>query len=282
MCREKSDSAVKLQGKIAYESDRDGNIEIYLMDDDGSHQTRLTFNESADRHPNISADGTVIAFSSDRDGNWEIYVMHSDGSNQTRLTINETDDDFPRWSPDGLKIAFSSRRSGRDQIYIMNIDGSSARHISKSPAEDGTPSWAPTGDKIVFESNTDGVNENIYSVFTDGSHRESVLLSEEVSGFPDVSSDGKTIVFERNRHDIATVTVDGSTLNVLTDGYQESRHPSWSHNGNKIVFESIESGNWDIYLLDAAGTGLKRLTFEKGSDRFPSWSPARKDKNKSK
>ena len=90
--------------KIAFFSDRDGDYEIYVMNADGSNQTRLTNNPAVDAKASFSPDGSKIAFNSSRDGsarpsrsspenpsgvtNFEIYVMDADGSNQTRLTNN--------------------------------------------------------------------------------------------------------------------------------------------------------------------------------------------------
>src|SRR5207302_2193555 len=61
--------ALKANGKIAFVSDRDGNFEIYVMDADGSNQTRLTNNPAHDGEPAWSPDGAKIVFVSQRDGN---------------------------------------------------------------------------------------------------------------------------------------------------------------------------------------------------------------------
>jgi dipeptidyl aminopeptidase/acylaminoacyl peptidase len=109
-------------GQIAFSSTRDGvnNYEIYVMNSNGSGQTRLTDEPDAfDGDPSWSPDGTKIAFVTDRDAVsdgdddiddifFDIYVMNSDGSGQTRLTDNDGFDGHPSWSPDGTKIAFSS------------------------------------------------------------------------------------------------------------------------------------------------------------------------------
>jgi TolB protein len=92
--------------KIAFISTRDGNAEIYVMDANGSNQTRLTNNLNQDSQPSFSPDGTKITFTSFRDGNFEIYVMDADGSNQTRLTNDPAIDTDPSFSPEGTKIAF--------------------------------------------------------------------------------------------------------------------------------------------------------------------------------
>ena len=78
-------------GKIAFVSYRDGTgyPEIYVMDADGSNQTRLTNNTATDDYPEFSKDGSKIVFTSDRDGGGPgIYVMDADGTNQTQLTNN--------------------------------------------------------------------------------------------------------------------------------------------------------------------------------------------------
>ena len=85
--------------KIAFVSGRDGNNEIYVMDADGSNQTRLTSNSEQDSYPSWSPDGSKIAFTSYRDGNYEIYVMDADGSSQTRLTSNGIYSLWPDWGP---------------------------------------------------------------------------------------------------------------------------------------------------------------------------------------
>jgi len=87
------------RGKIAFTSYRDGNLEIYIMNADGSGQTNLTGNPAGDWQLSFSSDGSKIAFSSKRDGNYEIYIMNADGSGQVRLTDNPADDCDPCFSP---------------------------------------------------------------------------------------------------------------------------------------------------------------------------------------
>src|SRR5256885_16405756 len=75
--------------RIAFTSTRDGNPEIYVMNADGSAQTRLTNNPGADANPSWSPDGQRIALETTRDGASEIYVMNADGSQLTNVTNND-------------------------------------------------------------------------------------------------------------------------------------------------------------------------------------------------
>ena len=72
---------------IAFHSNSAGNTEVYVMDSDGSDQTRITFDPRVDQQPDISPDGRHIVFCSTRitdtnpEGDLEIFVMDADGSN---------------------------------------------------------------------------------------------------------------------------------------------------------------------------------------------------------
>src|SRR5918999_6001183 len=81
-----SQSPASADEAIAFQSDRDGDLEIYVTDVDGAQVTQLTDNEVEDQGPAWSPDGTKMAFTTDRDGNFEIYVMNADGSEPTRVT----------------------------------------------------------------------------------------------------------------------------------------------------------------------------------------------------
>ncbi len=83
--------------KIAFQSNRDGNYEIYVMNADGSNPTRLTNDPRSDLEPDWSPDGTKIVFASNRDGSFQIYVMSADGSGVDRLTNDPAGALEPRW-----------------------------------------------------------------------------------------------------------------------------------------------------------------------------------------
>jgi len=87
------------KAKIVFASWRDGNCEIYIMNIDGSEQTRLTNNTADVWELCFSPDGSKIAFTSYRDGKSEIYIMNVDGSEQVNLTNNHALNRAPCFSP---------------------------------------------------------------------------------------------------------------------------------------------------------------------------------------
>ena len=116
-------------GKIAFTSpppSRGLESDIFVIDEDGSGQTRLTSAPGDDSEPAWSPDGTRVAFRSRRDHfRGEIYVMNAGGSNQVRLTENSHFDRLPSWSPDGTKILFQQTRCPTpscDDEYLLTMN----------------------------------------------------------------------------------------------------------------------------------------------------------------
>jgi RHS repeat-associated protein len=177
--------------KIAFASDRNqsGFSSIYVMNANGSNQTRLTLSGTGfrDEQPTWSPDGTKLAFTSTRDSitvtwtetddnggivtksalqvNKEVYVMNADGSGQVRLTNTLENDDSPAWSSDGTKIAFRSDREREccdptNQVWVMNANGSNAVDLSNNGFGDYSPSWSsimappppPNGAQFISQS----------------------------------------------------------------------------------------------------------------------------------
>ena len=239
--------------RIAFDSDRDGNSEIYVMNADGSGVTRLTDNDAIDSFPTWSPDGRRIAFSSTRDGSFEVYVMNADGSGVTRLTDNDARDWSPAWSPDGRHIAFESTRDGNSEIYVMNADGSGVTRLTYNGAADGTPAWSPDGRRIAFASGGRG-NSEIYVMDASGVIRLTDNDASDVT--PAWSPDGLRIAFASEREgnlEIYVMNADGSGVTRLTYNGANGLFPDWSPDGRRIAFHSNRDGRMDIYVMNAAG-----------------------------
>jgi TolB protein len=208
------------------------NVEIYVMNADGSNQTRLTSDPAYDYSPAWSPDGSRIAFT--RGG--YIYVMNADGSNQTQLT-NSGYDSSPRWSPDSSRFTFTSVRDNPSpstcnrapcnvEIYSMNADGSNQTRLTNNPAYDVSPEWSPDGSRIAFV-NLDNNNDEIYVMNADGSNQTRLTNNPAYDHSPIFSPDGTRIAFLSNRdkidngwdynEKIYVMNADGSSQTRLTN-----------------------------------------------------------------
>lgn len=279
-----SPTSISLSGRIVFSSSpydggsapfgREKNFEIYVMNADGSNQTRLTYNQVRSGGPDWSPDGSRIVFSSGRDQNFEIYVMNADGSNQTRLTYNQGINQSPDWSPDGSRIAFESNHD----IYVMDADGSNQTRLTDSQAFDKDSDWSPDGSRIVFSSNRDGDNFEIYVIEADGSNLTRLTYNTANDHEPVWSPDGSRIAFysflDTPSVEIYVMDADGSNLTRLTNNHAWDSDPQWSPDGKYITFTSARDGTFDIYVMNADGSEQTSLTHNPGRTDFqPSWSP---------
>jgi len=254
--------------QLAFWSERDdGTPEIYVMNPDGSGQTRLTNNHPIwDAYPNWSPDGMQITYYCGG-----ICVMNADGSGQTRLTNNGSS---PAWSPDGTRIAFHAGAYPDFDIYIMNTDGSGQTRLTNDPSFDQLPEWSPDGTKLVFIARRDGDDE-IYSMNTDGSGQTQLTSNTVPDLAPVWSPDGLRIAFSSLRngnYEIYVMNADGSGQIRLTNNPADDHNPTWSPDGARIAFSSNREGNHEIYVMNSDGSGPTRLTNNLARDMDPAWS----------
>jgi Tol biopolymer transport system component len=273
-------------GPIAFESNRSGLPQIYVMNQDGTNQRQLTFavvsTDSADDQsfdPDWSPDGQKLAFHRTHNGNIDIYTMSADGGNETRLTTSLAVDRNPVWSPDGKKIAFESDRDGGSrEIYVMNADGTHQTRLTNSPGDDFDPDWSLDEKKIAFASERDG-NREIYVMNADGTHQTRLTTTPAATEYnPEWSPDGSRIAFHSDRtqkdinYQIYVMNSDGSNPTRLTANSSKDYNPTWSPDGSRIAFQSDRDGNTEIYVMHADGSNQTRLTFDTTAvDQVPDW-----------
>lgn len=198
--------------QIVFQSNRDGNEEIYIMNADGSGQTRLTFNRAVDVMPRWSKDGSKVIFMSDRDGDRQTYVMDRDGNNQT-LSTNE--DMTEALSPNGLMKAFVNLEDQFEnwEIYVSDVDGTNARQLTDNSYADYWPTWSAEGSDLYFLSMRDGWSQ-LYRMSASGG--APVNISNTFQGVFDysVSKDGAHIAFS-DTSKLYVINSDGTGLRVI-------------------------------------------------------------------
>jgi Tol biopolymer transport system component len=256
------------------------NKQIYVMNADGSAQTRLT-NGEADTFPALSPDGTKIAFTRVVAGVSQIFVMNVDGSDQTPLTNAAKSEVEPTWSPDGSKIAFQNVGDGH--IWVMNADGSDQTELTNDTGIDIEPAWSPDGSKIAFASSRDG-NDEIYVMNADGSNPMRLTNNTEFDGTPAWSPDGHKIAFASERdggvgsaEEIYVMNADGSDQTRLTFNTAADVDPTWSPDGTQIAWACNPSASAtaaSICVMSADGSGQTQMPNFGLTDAQPNWQHA--------
>ncbi|MEL6759136.1 MAG: Tol-Pal system beta propeller repeat protein TolB [Myxococcota bacterium] len=220
-------------GSVLFTSYLKSNPDIYRYNIKTKKLEWLSNKRGLNTGAAVSPNGKRIALTLSIDGNTEIYVMDSKGNNLKRLTDNWGEDVSPTWSPDGSRIAFVSSRAGNPHIYVMAADGSQQKRLTFQGNYNQEPDWSPKA--------------------------------------------GGQIVFtardERLKYDIFAVDPGSGSITRLTQDEGNNESPSYSPDGNQIVFTSTRAGGKKIFVMDVDGRNQRAIS-KGGGYETPAWSPA--------
>ncbi|MEM6892845.1 MAG: hypothetical protein AAF554_04080 [Bacteroidota bacterium] len=242
--------------RIVFESNRDGNWEIYLMDRDGQNQTRLTFNTAEDRRPSWHPDGNRILFESDRTGMNHLYTYDLQSKRIEKLPTPEYGEPvFASYSPDGRTIAFSLKISDETSDLIlmdMNSKSNPWKKLISNGFRNFYPQWSPDGKVIAFFSRKDTENQidDIYTINIYTKQITRVTELDKHSFCPSFSRDAKQLAFvnamEKSRPELFVIDVSGENLKQITDNRDGDTLPCWSTDDKKILFTGYRQGSFQI------------------------------------
>jgi Tol biopolymer transport system component len=230
-----------------------------------------------------------------------LYTVRPNGTGLRRVTIPPTRQDLggdsgPVWSPDGRRLVFERNLpywgNDRFRLNVVAARGGIARPITPGPF-DVMPSISPDGKRIAFTRVVESIGEPEIALFTASAQgkRPTQLLGGGFDLSPTWSPDGSTIAFSRLTSDSAPVDAAGLYLadrtgaNVRPLGSALGVSPSWSPDGKRLAFVSFVdhngascpgsscAPNGEIYVVNADGSGLCRLTRSRADDEHPTWSP---------
>ncbi|HEX8281863.1 MAG TPA: hypothetical protein VF588_00675 [Pyrinomonadaceae bacterium] len=269
-------------GKIVFQSTQGGEgftNDIYAMDADGRHQTRLTDDAGDDTNAVWSPQGNRIAFLSDRRGvGYEIYVMKADGSDQ--LPLRDASPVYTPafvWSPDGTRLAYADGGN----IYVVAVGGADAPvNVSvNKPAEssDSRPSWSPNGGQLVVSNSAacGGCSDLHVVNSADGGGRIQLSTGPGFDSDPRWSPAGNLIAYEGDRggRGIYVTPADGTGTETLVSGAVGSfGGAEWSPDGARLAFRSLTAGG-NVCVVNANASGLVSVSDEPASSGNVFWSP---------
>jgi Tol biopolymer transport system component len=178
--------------------------------------------------------------------------------------------DFGGGSPSSGKIVFACYVDQIDQICIMNGDGSGRRQLTNLPATAFYPSLSPDGQTVYFSSNQSGSFE-IYAIDIHGNNLQRLTNGIGALYAPELSPDGSRILFTNHGNGLWVMDPDGSNPRPLT--FKDDIDPTWSPDGSMIAFASSREGSRQLFVANANGRQVNRVTDLRDMGGRSSWSP---------
>ena len=229
-------------GKIVFASNASGNLDLWMMNADGSGQRQLTENSLINNHPAFCSDGRYIIFTSDRAGTPNIWRADSDGTDVKQLTSGSGEDN-PQCSPDGRWVLYTLLGEGKPTLWRVSIDGGVSQQLTEKYT--AAAAFAPDGKSIACLYREDQPNSRL-----------------KLAIFPTAGGE-PTHVFEAP---------------IFTGDVSQIPVPRWTADSRALTYVVTSGGVSNIWIQPITGDVPRQLTTFK-SDRIFSfeWSRGGKD-----
>jgi Tol biopolymer transport system component len=241
---------------LTYDSNRDGNSQIYKVNLDGGQPIRLTNTPTNEFRPTWSPDDREIAFYSNRTGSRHLYVMNADGNAEQQVTTGPREDYLGGWAPDGRQIVFTADSAGKSSLDVV-ARNSAGRWTTPRRLEPRalvlSSNWSPDGQWVAYTR----PDNAMALVSPDGKRRRVVADSSTMHGVAGVARWGRDphVVYvsswSGNGYFIWRIPLSGgpATQLVREDANHRVARPEFAMNGNRFFF-TLAQDESDVYVVD--------------------------------
>ena len=279
---------------IAFSSDRNGNLDVFIIPSEGGAAKQLTVHSADDTVLGWRPDSRAVLFSSNRGDDFanQLYLVSIDGGLPVRAGTDMGVQ--AAYSPDGKRLAYNPksqvywrkyyRGSYQSDIVVLDIAAKEFTQLTDFDGHDSWPMWGNDGG-IYFVSDRDGNGlTNIWRISGEGGKADQITSFKAGDvRWPAVSSDGRTIVFEHDfgiwKLDVASRKASPIPLNISAET-QENLSEVQTFNSQSDDFDLAPSSrrvafsiHGEIFTAPVEEGDLKQLTDGPARDRSVSYAP---------
>ena len=258
---------------ILYVHKRGDYSDLIYMDQDGANNQVVGKNFTLLLSPDWAPDGQKVALNTYVGNRPRLETFDMKTGKRSAFGSFKGLNSTPEYSPDGRYIAAALSYTGNAEIHIYDIQSRKWRQFTNHPGIDTTPTWSPDGKWLAFTSNRNG-SPQIYRKKLSGGKAERISLEASYNTSPVWAPHGDRIAFitlKNWEYALATVHIDGSGLRYLATG-QRVESPSWSPNGQMLLYSAGNRGIRRIYRIPAWGGKAEPITPANIDASDPAWS----------
>ncbi len=262
------------RGKIAFQTNQNGNQDIYLINQKGLSQ--ITGSQFWDGYPDFSPDGKRLIFESNRSGRFELYIYDLETKKIIKLMNSPSEDRFPCWGKNKTVIYFSRRVNGREQVFLYYFKNQQTRQLTFKAGHNSLPSVTRDNRNLLVTGNR-LMGWNVYNVSLETGDWQ--LFSGKYKGCrAKFSRDDQFIVWVSHYFDsrgdlLITPTAEFKPRRLTFSPFRDY-YPAFSPDGNYIVYSSgarKQKGNHDLKIINIE-TGKKWIIIKSPfNEVVPCW-----------
>ncbi|MEY4629897.1 MAG: Tol-Pal system beta propeller repeat protein TolB [Pseudomonadota bacterium] len=274
---------------------RNAAKQIFISDFDGSNVKQITNSNAPHLSPSWSRDGRYVTFTSFEDGPAEIFMYDTKTGQKKKMTSGPGLSSGSNWGPDDRYIAFTGAHNGNSEIYVMSPKGRDRKILIAGDGLDVDPTFSPDGKWMAFVSGRFG-NPHIFraslewnddKVRVNGDKR--LTYAGWYNATPAWSPESDKLAFagydkDINRFDMFMMNPDGTQMERLTLRAGDNERPSWSPNGQLIIFQSSRGLNLEdikgtprLFIMNRDGSNQRLLDTGLHEAQQPAWGPQVED-----
>jgi TolB protein len=266
--------------------------QIYISDFDGRNAKAITSEKVPHLSPSMSPDGRYVTYTSYEHGNPDLFIYDLQTERKRKLSGRKGLNSGAKWSPSGKLIAFTGSVEGDADIYTISPTGGDRKILIRGAGLDVDPIFSPDNKWMAFVSGRFG-NPHIFRATLEWKSDSEVRVVEDkrltyagwYNAYPVFSPDSEKIVFagydkDIDRFDIFVMNNDGTKMERLTIRSGDNEGPSWSPNGQMVVFHSNRIKGSDrkamgqLWVMNRDGGSQRQLDTGLYEAQTPFWGPA--------
>jgi TolB protein len=267
---------------IARISENSSDWSLLAMSRDGSNESKITDLTVRCEKPVVSQSGKAVLFVHNTDDfYYELYYINVDGSNLTLIDRSKRYCGMADWSFDDSKIVYSKctdENSNQNSLILYDVT-SKTKVVLDNTANCVVGKFSKSN-QIAYTRQENDNSCNIYRINTNGTNKVKVVSNAYSPVWsPDATKIAYISTIENGSSQIFVANSNGAQVKQLTSTYSPriwpgwppdgNYDPQWSPDGRKLVYVSCQNEAPDIYIMNADGSGQKRLTTDDGRDEDP-------------